>query len=70
MKMTQKAKVLDYIKKHGSITSREMMSVLWINSPRDIIYELKKDGYKFATEDIRTPSGTYFRRYRITEVTI
>lgn len=67
MKMTQKAKVLDYIKKHGSITNREMMSVLWINSPRDIIYELKKDGYKFNTEDIRTPSGTYFRRYRITE---
>ena len=67
MKMTQKAKVLDYIKKHGSITNREMMSVLWINSPRDIIYELKKDGYKFKTEDIRTPSGTYFRRYRITE---
>ena len=65
--MTQKEKALEYIKRNGSITHRDMMLDLYINSPRDIIYELKKDGYKFTTEDIRTASGTYYRRYRITE---
>lgn len=61
--MTQKEKVLQYIDQHGQITNREMMTNLYINSPRDIIYELKKDGHKITHEDVRTPH-TYYRIYR------
>ena len=38
---------------NGSITYKQMMSVLNINSPRDIIRQLKKDGVPILTERVQ-----------------
>lgn len=38
----QTDKTLNYMQANGSITYKQMMSVLNINSPRDIIRQLKK----------------------------
>lgn len=49
----QTDKTLNYIKANGSITYKQMMSVLNINSPRDIIRQLKKDGVPILTERVQ-----------------
>lgn len=43
-KATQKAKILDYCKEHGSITVRDMSVKLDINSPTKRISELRLSG--------------------------
>lgn len=49
----QTDKTFNYIKANGSITYKQMMSVLNINSPRDIIRQLKKDGVPILTERVQ-----------------
>lgn len=46
MTQRQTDKTVNFIQENGSVTYRQMMSVLNINSPRDIIRQLKKDGTK------------------------
>lgn len=48
-KVTQRAKILDYCDKHGSITVREAFDKLNINSPTKRISELRKAGYDVQT---------------------
>ena len=72
-KETQWAKILDYCKKHGSITIREAFA-LGINSPSKRISELKESpNYVVTTvkEVICDDDGkqkTWFKRYFIKEV--
>lgn len=42
--ITQRAKVLEYCAKHGSITAREAFINLNINSPRKCISDIRKSG--------------------------
>lgn len=48
-KVTQRAKILDYCDKHGSITVRDAFNKLNINSPTKRISELRKAGYDVQT---------------------
>lgn len=49
----QTDKTVNFIQENGSVTYRQMMSVLNINSPRDIIRQLKKDGVPILTERVQ-----------------
>ena len=44
-KQTQRQKILQYCKEHGSVTIREAFEVLHINSPSKRISEMRLGGY-------------------------
>lgn len=50
MKITQKDRILQYIREFGSISSWEAYSDLGITQLGARIDELKKEGYEFKTE--------------------
>lgn len=68
---THKEKVLNYLREHGSITYRECEVLLHINSPRDIIYQLKKTvnlecvrrSVKGLDSEGRVIERTYYNEY-------
>ena len=47
MTQRQTDKTVNFIQENGSVTYRQMMSVLNINSPRDVIRQLKKEACQF-----------------------
>lgn len=47
--LNQRQKLLDYLKQHGSITTREAREVLDIYQPPARIFELKAEGYLINT---------------------
>lgn len=70
---TQKAKIIDYCKKHGSITIREAFTRLNINSPSKRISELRNSArYKVeSVEESKTDENgntTRWKRYFINEL--
>ena len=71
-KATQKHKILQYCAEHGSITVREAVIKLNINSPTKRISEMKDEGYDVQTfDETKTKEdGTTvrFRRYFIKAV--
>ena len=50
MKITQKDRILEYIRKFGSISSFEAYANLGITQLGARIDQLKKEGYEFRTE--------------------
>ena len=62
-RMTNEIKVLRYIAEHGSISYRQMMVDLWINSPRDVISRMRKKGYPLTEWTVRTKSGITIKRF-------
>ena len=67
-KMSQRIKILNYCREHGSITIREAFDNLYINSPTKRISELKAMGYDVQTADEVIDRGgetVKFRRYYI-----
>lgn len=50
MKMTQREKIVNYIRKFGSITSWEAYRDLGITQFATRVKELKEEGYEFKTE--------------------
>ena len=69
MKTSQKQRILDYIKAHGSITSLEAYKYLGITQLGARIFELKDEGHTFATEyengKNRYGEETQYKRYRL-----
>lgn len=73
MKATQRAKILAYCKKHGSITIREAFENLKINSPSKRISEMRHlPAYDVRSiiEEKWTSNGDFvrYKRYFIQEV--
>lgn len=68
-KATQKHKILQYCAENGSITVREAVVKLNINSPTKRISELRRSGYDVQTfdeEKVKEDGTTVrFRRYFI-----
>lgn len=63
-KATQRAKILNYCAKHGSITVREAFN-LDINSPTKRISEMRHGGYDVHTVDeVREKPGGDTVRYK------
>lgn len=65
-KVSQRRKILDYCAEHGSITNRDAMVTLLINSPTKRISELKSMGYIVDTEWEKGDNARY-KRYFIKE---
>lgn len=68
-KVTQWTKILNYCAEHGSITVRDAVVKLNINSPTKRISELRRAGYDVQTfDEVKEKSGgetVRFRRYFI-----
>lgn len=71
MTQRQTDKTVNFIQENGSITYKQMMSMLNINSPRDIIRQLKKDGVPILTERVQytKKDGTksFYHKFSIKE---
>ena len=69
---SQKQEILEYIKKHGSISSWEAYSKLGITQLGARLDQLRKDGYLFETEWVhkknRNGKKTSYKKYKLYEV--
>lgn len=65
---SQCGKILDYIKKHGSITSLEAIEDEEIRCMRlaSRIHDLKDKGWDIVSRRIKTKSGKYVAQYSLT----
>lgn len=50
--MSKKEKVLEYLKKHKTITQLEALKMWWDWRLSASIYSLRKDGYNIASEQL------------------
>ncbi len=69
IKTTKKSKVLQHLLKNKSITSIEAIKCYSATRLSAIIYDLKKDGYKFKTERVafedKFGNTAYFGKYHL-----
>lgn len=65
MKQTQRDRILDYLRKHGELTTREAVTVLNIMSAPKRIEELRKSGVAISTTYRTTPSGARYGVYKL-----
>lgn len=67
--MAQKERVLDYLERFGSISSKEAFEDLGITRLSDVVFKLKKDGYEFDTDiehgENRFREKTHYARYSL-----
>ena len=72
MKITQRQRIIDYIKEFGSITSLDAYKDLGITQLGARIDQLKKEGYRFKTEwesgKNRFGEKTDYKRYYLENV--
>lgn len=66
-RLTQKDRILEHLKKYGSITTWDSFSLYGDTRLSDKIYRLKKDGYDFIeeweTKTNRFGNPVTFKRY-------
>lgn len=71
MKESQKERIIKYIKKFGSITSKQAYDDLGVTQLGARIDQLKKEGYQFKTEwehkKNRFQEPTTYKRYFLVE---
>lgn len=72
MKMTQRERIVKYIREFGSITSWEAYEDLGITQFASRVKELKEEGYEFKTEwesrKNRYGEPVMFKRYYLVDV--
>ena len=72
MKISQKQRIINYIREFGSITSYEAYSDLGITQLGARIDQLKKEGFKFRTEwesnTNRFGEKTEYKRYYLVDI--
>ena len=72
MKISQKQRIINYIREFGSITSYEAYSDLGITQLGARIDQLKKEGYEFKTEwesnTNRFGERTDYKRYYLVDI--
>ena len=72
MKITQKDRILEYIRNFGSISSFEAYADLGITQLGARIDQLKKEGFKFRTEWVsntnRFGEKTEYKRYYLADI--
>lgn len=64
--LTQKEKVLQFMKDNGAVTNRAIYTRLLVNGPRDRISELRQDGHDITDERVQY-RGKEFKVYRLDE---
>jgi len=72
MKMTQGERIIEYIRKFGSITSYDAYSDLGVTQFSTRVSELKEQGYEFKTEweskENRYGEPVTFKRYYLADM--
>ena len=63
--MTQKDKVLLYLRQHQFAGVRQIMNDCYINSPTKVISDLRRDGHKIADEQRTTETGAKYKVYKL-----
>lgn len=70
-RITQRDRVLDYIRRFGSISSWEAYKDLGVTQLATRISELKERGYKFTKERVHTRTRfdvpTHYDKYKLVE---
>ena len=73
MRISQKQRIINYIREFGSITDLEASKELGIQQFGARIFDLKKDGYEFKTEwessTNRFGERTDYKRYYLVDMT-
>ena len=64
-KTTQRDKILSYLKQNRTMTVRDAIFDLDINSPEKRVQELRDMGYDIRTDWIVTDKGTRYGAYRL-----
>lgn len=71
MKITYQDRILQYLKDYGSITSWEAIKEFGATRLSAVIYNLKKNGYKFDEEWVHTTNRydepVSFKKYILVE---
>lgn len=67
--MTQRERIIEYIKEFGSITSYEAYTDLGITQLAARIFELKQQGYDFKTQQ-RTSTNRYGEKVNFIEYSL
>lgn len=69
--MSGKQRILNHLKKYGSITQLEAINLYWDWRLSDKIYRLKKDGYKIITQTLKVKradnTNAYVSKYILEE---
>ena len=70
--MTGKERILNHLKKFGSITQLEAINLYWDWRLSDKIYRLKKDGYSIKTETLKVKradkTDAYVSKYTLEDM--
>lgn len=70
--MTDKERILNHLKKYGSITQLEAIQLYWDWRLSDKIYRLKKDGYNIKTETLKVKradnTNAYVSKYSLEDM--
>ena len=64
-KATQRDRILRYLEEHGTMTVRDAIFDLDINSPAKRVQELREMGYSIKTDWIVTDKRTRYGVYRL-----
>lgn len=64
-RITQRDKILSYLKQNGTMTVRDAIFDLDINSPAKRVQELREMGYDIRTDWIVADNGTRYGAYRL-----
>ena len=67
-KTTQRDKILSYLKQNKTMTVRDAILDLDINSPAKRVQELRDMGYNIKTDWIVNDNGTRYGAYKLEEV--
>ena len=67
MKTKQTEKVLEWLRTHGELTTREAVTELNIMSLPRRVMELRRAGYSIGLEYRKTPTGAKYGVYSLTE---
>ena len=63
--ITQEDKTLAYLREHGSMTTLEAVTELYIMNPQQRIGNLRKRGYNITTEYVTSPAGKRYGVYKL-----
>lgn len=64
--ITQRTKVLRYLRKHRSITPREALADLNVYRLADVIFKLRNDGFNIVTNKKANPeTGAQYASYKL-----
>ena len=66
-KPTQEDAVLDYLRQHGTMTTLEAVTRLYVMNPQQRIKNLRKRGYDIETEYVRSAEGKRYGVYVLLE---